>query len=360
MAKITFMKETVKELEQRLGQAYQAGDLRRVRRLAVLLGIARKTCLADLLRAWKINRQTAYNWLASFVERRWDSLLYQKSAGRPARLTKSQKQELYSVIQAGPEAAGYDCGCWTTLLIQEWIDQHFGVLYNRFYVAELLHHLGLSYQKAHFVSGHLDEKARQDWMATQWPAILAKAHQEGWRIFFEDEVSFAQWGSLAYTWAPKGHQPAVKTSGIRKGYKVFGLIDYVNGQFYYQDSEDRFNSLTYRCFLYCLLTTVADKIILIHDGATYHTSQDTQAFIEEYRDRLLVYQLPAYSPDYNPIEHLWKKVKTKATHNRYFANFAQLVDAVEGALAYFDARAGEILSLMGVYSKPATSQAIAG
>ena len=103
-----------------------------------------------------------------------------------------------------------------------------------------------------------------------------------------------------------------------------------------------------------------DKIILIQDGATYHTSQDMQAFLQEHRDRLLVYQLPSYSPDYNPIEHLWKKVKTKATHNRYFANFAQLVEAVDGALAYFDARTSEILSLMGVYSKPAPIQALAG
>jgi len=24
--------------------------------------------------------------------------------------------------------------------------------------------------------------------------------------------------------------------------------------------------------------------------------------------------LPAYSPDFNPIEHLWKKIKKEATH----------------------------------------------
>ncbi len=264
------------------------------------------------------------------------------------------------MIQAGPEAAGYDCGCWTTTLIQEWIYKSFGVLYNRLYVAELLHNLGFSYQKAHFVSEHLDEKARREWMETQWPEILAKAQREGCRILFEDEVSFAQWGSLSYTWASRGQQPAVKTSGIRKGYKVFGVIDYFSGELYCQDTADRFNSLTYRCFLYVLLETVPGKIILIHDGASYHTSQETQAFIQEHQDRLWVYQLPSYSPDYNPIEHLWKKVKTKATHNRYFADFSQLVQAVERALAYFDTKADEILGLMGVYSKPCLGQTVTG
>ena len=46
-------------------------------------------------------------------------------------------------------------------------------------------------------------------------------------ILFEDEASFAQWGSLSYTWARRGHQPEVPTSGKRKGYKVFGAIEYL-------------------------------------------------------------------------------------------------------------------------------------
>jgi hypothetical protein len=36
-------------------------------------------------------------------------------------------------------------------------------------------------------------------------------------ILFEDEASFAQWGSLSYTWARRGRQPEVPTSGKRKG-----------------------------------------------------------------------------------------------------------------------------------------------
>jgi hypothetical protein len=30
---------------------------------------------------------------------------------------------------------------------------------------------------------------------------------------------------LAYTWAPKGEQPLVKTSGKRKGYKVLTCLE---------------------------------------------------------------------------------------------------------------------------------------
>ena len=351
MTRITFQRKTVKEIQHKLGKAYIAGDLRLVRRISVLLGIARGEGVVTLMETWNVTHQTIYNWLKSFVEKRWEGLPYLKPAGRPARLTKSQKQQLYEAVQAGPEAAGYTCGCWSSCMIQEWILQKFGVLYSRFYVCELLRHLGLSYQKARFVSDHLDEETRRKWLQEVWPAILAQARHLNLPIFFGDEVSFAQWGSLSYTWAAKGQQPEVQTSGIRKGYKVFGVIEFFTGHFIYQGITERFNSDSYGEFLKSVLAKTKGKLILIQDGARYHTSKVTREFIEQHADRLIVYQLPSYSPDYNPIEFVWKKIKTKATHNRYFSEFAKLTQAVEDALALLSTQADEIKCLMGVYVK---------
>ena len=100
-----------------------------------------------------------------------------------------------------------------------------------------------------------------------------------------------------------------------------------------------------------LLAQFSGPIILIQDGAKYHTSQATREFFQRHQDHLIVYQLPSYSPDYNPIEYLWKKVKTKATHNRYFAEFAKLIRSVEEALTILATQADEIKRLMGVYTK---------
>ena len=43
-----------------------------------------------------------------------------------------------------------------------------------------------------------------------------------------------------------------------------------------------------------------------------------QQFFTAHADRLTIEQLPAYSPDFNPIEHLWKKVKKEVTHLKHF------------------------------------------
>jgi len=351
MFRVSFSKETVKRLKQELDRAYFRGDLRSVRRLSVLVMVGGKITLGAILSLWNVSQQTVYNWLNEFLIHRWDSLKYKKATGRPPRLSKTQKRRLSGWIEAGPEACGFASGCWTSVLIQELIYQKFHVLYNRFYVCELLRNLGFSFQKARFVSNHLDEEARQGWMKEAWPRILSQAKRLGAPIFFGDEASFALWGSLSYTWALKGHQPQIKTTGLRKGYKVFGVIEYFTGCLIYKGTQERFQSDSYQAFLRHLLSQVPGTIILIQDGARYHTSKSTREFLEQHKDRLLVYQLPSYSPDYNPIEYLWKKVKTKATHNRYFAEFVKLVKSVEEALKVLAAQSDEILRLMGVYTK---------
>jgi len=351
MFKVTFSDQTVKRFRGELQKAYERGDLRSVRRLSVLIMIGDREGMETIQANWDISGATAYHWLKEFVVAGWKSLVYGKMPGRPSRLSKTQKRQLSGWIQAGPEVCGYPTGCWTSVLIQDLIYKKFHVLYNRFYVCELLHNLGFSHQKARFVSDHLDEEARQRWMKEKWPEILAQARQIGAPIFFGDETSFALWGSLAYTWAPIGQQPQVKTTGLRKGYKVFGVIEFFSGRLIYQGPQDRFNSASYQAFLLSLLAQFSGPILLIQDGAKYHTSQATREFFEQHADRLIVHQLPSYSPDYNPIEYLWKKVKTKATHNRYFDEFAKLILSVEDALAVLATQADEIKRLMGVYTK---------
>jgi len=351
MFRITFRQETVKRMKEELEKAYVRGDKQAVRRLSVLIMIGKRLNLASILALWNISAQTVYNWLNEFVRERWESLRYEKAPGRPPRLTKTQKRKLAEWVEAGPEACGYACGCWSSILIQDLIERKFHVFYNRFYVCELLRNLGFSFQKARFVSDHLDAEARQHWMESEFPGILCQAKQVGAALFFGDEASFALWGSLSYTWGRRGHQPQVPTTGRRKGYKVFGAIEFFSGRLIYQGTEQRFQSDSYQSFLRYLLSQVAGPIILIQDGARYHTSKATRQFLEQNKERLTVYQLPSYSPDYNPIEYLWKKVKTQATHNRYFAEFVLLVKSVELALTVLATQSTEILRLMGIYTR---------
>src|SRR5205807_2474211 len=348
--RIQLSRATVNDLHKRLQHAYQRDDVRLVRRITVLLDLlVHHVPIAALCERWGLSPSCLYDWQKDFLLRGMDSLVYSHGGGRRPKLTPRQKKRLVELIEAGPLVVGFETACWNSVLIRVLIWREFGVLYNRHYVSTLLHNLGFSFQKARFVSDHLDAAKRLAWLEQEWPTIVRAAKRRQGLILFEDEASFAQWGSLSYTWARRGQQPEVKTSGKRKGYKVFGAIEYFSGRLFYQGIEGRFNSESYQGFLQMIVEQTTQPLLLIHDGARYHTSAATQAFLAAHRDRITVEPLPSYSPDYNPIEYLWKKTKKRATHNQYCKEFAALTVSVDKALAYFATHPDTVLGLFGLY-----------
>jgi transposase len=341
---------TVKAMQTRLQDAYRRDDVRLVRRPSVLRDLLTQTATVPVLcKRWGLSPSCLYAWQKAFLLRGLASLIYRHSGGRPEKLTPRQKKRLVELIEAGPLVVGLEPACWNSVLIRVLIWREFGVLYNRHYVCTLLSSMGFSFQKARFVSDHLDAAQRLVWLQDKWPAIVRAAKRGKGLILFEDEASFAQWGSRSYTWARRGHQPEVPTSGKRKGYKVFGAIEYFSGRLFFQGIEGRFNSDSYQAFLRMIMAQTTAHLFLIHDGARYHPSAATKAFLAAHRDRITEHPLPSYSPDYNPIEYLWKKMKQQATHNKYFKEFIELTVSVDKALAYFATHPDMVLGLFGRY-----------
>jgi transposase len=347
--RLTLSTQTRKALERGRRQAESRGDVRTAKRMMAILAVADGYVSAQIAPLLHVSEESIRLWVKAFVLHGAAGLRSTKSAGRPPKLTKGQKRALERMINEGPSAAGYPGACWRTPMIQHLIYEQFGVLYSVHYLSQLLKNMGFSYQKARFVSDHKDPERRHAWLTYTWCEVMHVAKAQDAYILFGDEASFPQWGTLTYTWAKRGQQPTVPTSGIRKGYKVFGLVEYFSGRFFYQGHERRFTSESYAHFLESVLKQTTQPIMLMQDGARYHTSKAMQAFFAKHASRLTVYQLPSYSPDYNPIEKLWKKIKQDGTHLHYFPTFEALVTKVNEILPMFENAPEEVLSLFGFY-----------
>ena len=347
--RIAFCSQTRKTLIARLSQAYATHTTRLVRRLHALLALGESKSIAEVAEQLSMGEQTVRDWLHRFFAFGLDGLVDRSRPGRPAKLSKEEGAQLKDLILTGPDLAEATSACWTAGRIADLIERMFGVSYAPHYVCHLLDRLGLSYQRGRFTSDHLNPEAQLIWLEETWPAIVRQAQEKQAVILFGDEASFAQWGSLGYTWALKGVQPTVKTSGIRKAYRVFGLLDCFGGKLYQRGLEGKFNSETYQDFLTWALTQVTGQIILIQDNVSYHVSAVLKTFYAEHADRLTVYQLPAYSPELNPIEGFWNKVKEAASHLRWFPHFIDLVTKVTETLARLAGTPKELTALMGEY-----------
>ena len=153
----------------------------------------------------------------------------------------------------------------------------------------MLKNLGFSYQKAALLSPIIWTKISATLGVPQtWPQVVRLAKERQALLLFGDEASFPQWGTLTYTWARRGQQlQRSRRSGKRKGYKVFGLIEYFTGRFFYQGQEERPSILPRILPLsgVCWSRTT-QPILLIQDGARYHTSAETKAFFAQQTARL--------------------------------------------------------------------------
>lgn len=347
---ICLTNQTVKLLNKMYKTALHHSGLLLLRIQGIFALSAGASCV-QVANRLSVSVRAVERWRVLFLTKGATGLLVGKAKGAESKLNATEKQMLYQLIVAGPQASGYASGCWRSPMIVELIAKCFGVSYHPNYVSRLLGSMGLSWQKAGFDAAGKDPQARKQWIEDRWPAIVEKAKKLNAHILFVDEVSFPQWGSLSYTWAPRGQQPVVKTSGVRKAAKVFGAISYNTGAFYTKIHEGRFNSESYQAFLLEVFSALKRHIILIQDGAKYHISKAMKAFYKKYENRLTVEQLPSYSPDYNPIERVWKEIKKERTHLKFFPDFDTLMNTVKQAMIDFSLRKEKIVHLCSMYKR---------
>jgi transposase len=148
-------------------------------------------------------------------------------------------------------------------------------------------------------------------------------------LMFEDEASFWLDGSLHRTWSRVGVQPRVGTYGERKTAHVYGAIAVDDAEFTFLFAEV-FNGDTFLDFLQQLVMRAGRrKVFLILDnGPCHNLTVRGKAWLAENHHRIELHRLPPYSPEFNPMEGVWKTSKKMATHN----SFHKTVEARDSAL----------------------------
>ena len=351
MLKFTISNRQLKVIKRKAALAEAYGDLNTMLRCQSLqLIFEQNMSLKDVASIAQKSTECIRLWLIEFSLKGVKFLEPRLPVGRQPKLTKAQCKLLKEMLDNPPTQFGFPSGCWSSAMISMLIEREFGVKYSIKYIPELMKRLGFSWQKARFEAILADAKKRADWVSHDWPLILAKAKKSRSYLLFEDEASFALWGSLSYSWSRKGNQPIVKTKGSRKSYKMFAMIDYFTGKTFYQGVEGKLNSESYIDFLKHVKTNTRKPLMIIHDCASYHTSAEVTDFLEG-ETRMEVHRLPPFSPDFNPIEKFWKNLKKLATHLIYFPEFDDLIIRVEAAMDFFSKNCEEVLKVFKAFKK---------
>lgn len=123
----------------------------------------------------------------------------------------------------------------------------------------------------------------------------------------------------------RGQRKTIPAPGTPLASHVFEAYNWDTGQVAWQQSRKK-NSETFIAFLEHLAFTVYpnQRLILVLDNASYHTSRASQAALAALEEHILVFWLPNYSPFLNPIERFWLHLKNLANANCLHADLASL------------------------------------
>jgi hypothetical protein len=74
--------------------------------------------------------------------------------------------------------------------------------------------------------------------------------------------------------------------------------------------------------------------LVIHDRGEQHKGAPVDAVVREAQGRLVLKAQPAYSPELNPQERLWKCLRRVVTHNHWYATLKEQIEAIRNFFRY--------------------------
>ncbi len=127
-------------------------------------------------------------------------------------------------------------------------------------------------------------------------------------IVFFDEFGFSFQEQLARTWAPKGQRPIVRrVERERRALSTAACLT-LSGRLYRKHFRKGMKSQQVIEALQHLQRHVPGVILLIWDGASIHTSRETQAYLAQHPE-IIIEPLPACAPELNPEEYCHGNIK---------------------------------------------------
>ena len=313
--------------------------VRTILRVKALIAVYKGMAPEIVAECYEISLKSLKKWMKQFEAD--EDLADNARSGRPPKLSPTQAQHLKELITTQNQRV------WTARHVSVLITLLWHVSYSVRYLPQLLRHLGLSYHKAVHTLFKKDTEQRKHWIQTILPSLYADKIKDGWRIFFQDEVGFQTEGTLTYTWGPKGEKIEVKNDGRHGRVNLIGAFELGSGVFHAIMTSFKVNACRFRRFLCHLKHEMrTDKILVICDNASFHKAKWLQAWIMNQAAWLRVEFLPAYSPDFNPIERLWRWMKAEFFHNRCWPSKASMKHAVQDMLRTISHTTDDLTGLM--------------
>jgi transposase len=285
-------------------------DKREADRIKAVILLASGWSAEDVADALLIDPNSVRNHFKRYQRGGLAGLLHVAYRGSDCELDAAQLAQLDAHLQGELYLSAKD--------VAAWVEETFGVAYTASGMTAVLHRLGFVYKKPKLVPGKADRVAQEAFLAEY--ENLKQNKGENDVILFMDAVHPQHNPVLGYGWIKRGEDAEVPSNTGRRRLNINGAVDLerLEPVVRYDDTIDAASTIALLDQI-LLAYTYATCVYIICDNAGYYRSKAVQAYLQDSRIKLVF--LPAYAPNLNLIERLWKFFKKQVLYNRYYESF---------------------------------------
>lgn len=234
--------------------------------------------------------------------------LNNNNKGSIPKLSNKQKQALIEYLQTNT--------FMNVKPIIDYIEKQYAIKYTKSGLTNWLKLNGFTYKKPHPIPAKYNETKQKEFIE-----LLHKLKQENNPLYFLDASHPEHQSKLDFGWIYKGSNKAILTTATQKRVHIFGALSYPAKELIFTEA-DTINSQA--------VIAILEKIKFQHkpgqiinfvlDNARYQKSTVIKDYIAA-NPNIKLHYLPAYSPNLNLIERIWKFMHKKVTNNHYYEHF---------------------------------------
>lgn len=248
-----------------------------------------------------------------------------------------------TALDAPPLAAGIAAATWSWKGVRAWADRQCAKALSPRSCLRYLHRLGFVWKRPKRLLVKADPAQRAAFV-DQYRTLIEAAVARGARIFFVDEAHFRADGDLRGLWVRRGTEALIPSTSPRLGEKVtyYAGVCLETGDVCVVQVEGTCTAKTSVAFLQALREDYTGELIVIWDNAPGHHGPTLREYLATPDLGLQLIALPAYSPDFNAAEELWKWTREEVTANTCFGTATNVAAALWQFFLGLNDRLGEV------------------
>lgn len=293
----------------------------------------------DVAALFGVKNGTITDWFKSYKSNGLKGLESKKKGvkSEDKKLLKIHQEKAIQlmIIDKMPEQLKLDYGLWTRKAVKELVEREFGVVLAINTMGDYLRKWGFTPQKPKKKAYEQSPEKVKKWLEEEYPLIQKRAKAENAEIQWGDETGVINNCQHGRSYAPKGKTPTKMSMSKRFSINMVSTVNN-QGKVQFMIYSENMNSERFILFLNQLIKNSSQKTFLILDNLRVHHSKIVKGWIEENKEKIELFFLPAYSPEKNPDEYLNCDLKQGLSNKPSPKNQEKLRKNVENHMKMLD------------------------